>query len=99
MNLYTTFQKNLTLWNTKDAGYVIDGRAFSSDPVKWHSGNNTLAYLYLSSFIMSTLLALFSTITIIYIICKKTPKNSEKVEFKVWHALFLLDLGGSTISV
>ena len=87
MNLYTKFQKNLTLWNTKDAGYVIGGNAFSSDPGKWHSGN-ILIWLYLSSFVMSTLLTLFSIIAIVYIICKKTPKSSEKVEFKAWHSLF-----------
>ena len=93
MKIYTEIQTNLTTWNTKDAGYVINGSAFSTSSSSWDYGNEVLGDLYTTSYSVSLVLSSILFIAILYIIYTKTPKNSESDRFLRWHSLFWTSVG------
>lgn len=93
MKTYAEIQTNLTTWNTKDAGYVISGFIFFYllDP---QAGTILLGRdLYQVCFAASFILTFASLIVILFMICKKTPKNFESAKLKIWHSLFWTSVG------
>ena len=95
MNIYTNIRTNLTTWDTEDAGYAIDGSAFSTNASNWFSAYpyNSLLIFYLSCVVLSFVLACVFTIVVILKVLNKHPMNSESDESKAWKSFLWTSVG------
>lgn len=91
LKVYAEVQTNLTTWRIENAGYVINGRVFSSKPTEWDNSNLLHRGLFVST-VFGIIFAIIFFIVLTHVIFTRAPDYNSQ-NFMLWHNFIWVSVG------